>query len=308
MAQKCIADIGEFGWIGRVARSTPASRSVRLGIGDDAAVVRVGGKDVLFTTDMLIEGRHFRLGEATAYEIGRKAMAVNLSDIAAMGGLPTHAVVSAGLPAALSVSFADEMVRGLREAAAEFGADIVGGDTNRSDKLILSVALLGEVTRKGFVTRAGAKKDDVVFVSGDLGGSYHSKKHLHFTPRVREAQFLLKHFEVRAMMDISDGLSSDLWKIARASGVGVRLAEEAIPVSSAARGLEEALTEGEDFELLFTLPAQDAARLTVMPEAKTGVLFSPIGRVVDKKFGVRILREKGGWRPLKEKGFDHFKK
>lgn len=306
--KKRIADIGEFGWIDRIARSTRTPRSVRLGIGDDAAVVRIGGKDVLFTTDMLIEGRHFRLSEATAYEIGRKAMAVNLSDIAAMGGLPTHAVVSVALPANLSVSFGDELYRGLREIAREFDADVVGGDTNRSDKLILSVALLGEATRKGFVTRAGAREGDILFVSGDLGGTYRSKKHLRFTPRIKEAQFLLKHFKVGAMMDISDGLSSDVWKIARASGVGICLAEEGIPVSSDARGLGEAMTEGEDFELLFALPPVDAARLTAMPESKTGILFSPIGKIVDKKFGVRMLLEKGGWRPVKEKGFDHFKK
>ncbi len=303
-----LSQIGEFGLIDILRKKIKKGSGVRIGIGDDAAVLRVdAGKDILFTTDMIIEGRHFRLREAKPYEIGWKAMAVNISDIAAMGGLPIFAVVSVGLPASLKLHFVNELNRGLRAVAGRFGAQIVGGDTNRSDKLVLSVALLGEVKRGQAVTRSGAKPGDVVFVTGSLGGSFASKKHLRFVPRIKESQFLVKNFKINSMMDISDGLVSDLRRIAEESSVGFAISQKAIPVSRSAKNLRQALTEGEDFELLFTLSPKEAARLTSMAIPKGLAPFHPIGRVVAKRLGIRWTRRDGKAAPILEKGFDHFK-
>jgi thiamine-monophosphate kinase len=263
-------------------------------------------KDILFTTDMIIEGRHFRLSEAKPYEIGWKAMAVNVSDIAAMGGRPTFAVVSVGLPAGLGLPFVDELNRGLREAAARFGAAIVGGDTNRSDKLTLAVAVLGEVERGRALTRSGAKPGDIVFVTGSLGGSYRSGKHLNFIPRVQESRYLTGHFKVHSMIDVSDGLASDLRRLSEESGVGFVIAADAVPLSRHAKNLTQALTEGEDFELLFTLSPKEAAHLTSSVIPRGLARFHPIGKVVPKRYGI-CIEHNGKLRPLAEKGFDHFK-
>ncbi|MBI3252359.1 MAG: thiamine-phosphate kinase [Candidatus Omnitrophica bacterium] len=304
--EKILKDIGEFGLIDEIKRwARPNTPRVRLGIGDDAAVLSAArGKDILFTTDMLIEDRHFRRSEATAYEIGRKALAVNLSDIAAMGGVPTSAVIAAGLPADLPVDFAREMYRGLKDLARVFKVDIAGGDTNLSEKIILSVALLGEVPRGKALKRSGAKNGDVVFVTGSLGGSYASKKHLHFIPRIKEAGFLAGNFNIHSMMDISDGLAMDIHKIAKASRVGILLSERAIPSSG---DIQRALTDGEDFELLFTLPPAEAAKLTLTPPKKGLAAFHPVGKVVEKKYGVRLVKNGGTVVKLAEKGFDHFR-
>ena len=290
---------GEFELIKKIKRWTQTDSRVVLGIGDDAAVLRSSrGRDILFTTDMLIEGYHFRLSEATPYEIGRKALAVNLSDMAAMGGLPTHAVAALGLPKKLSGIFTKNLYRGLNDLARRFHVNLVGGDTNRSDKLILSVALLGEVEKGKAVRRSGARVGDRIFVSGPLGGSYASRKHLNFIPRLKEARALVKNFDVHAMMDISDGLASDVRRLAEASGVGVLLEEKSIPVSPHAKNVRQALTEGEDFELLFTVSEKEARPLIKK--------YHEVGRVVPKKEGVRLLKKNGRTVPLAG-GFDHFK-
>ena len=221
-----MAAVGEFGLIEMILRSVGKTRSVRVGIGNDAAVLFFNRhKDLLFTTDMLIEGRHFLRPAATAFEIGWKAMAVNISDIAAMGGRPTAAVVSAGLPKDLTVGAVRGIYRGLEAISENFKVNVVGGDTNRSEKIVLSVALLGEVARGRAICRSGAKVGDVIFVSGSLGGSYASKKHLRFMPRVAEAAYLTRRFKVHAMMDLSDGLASDIHSLADASRVGALLFE-----------------------------------------------------------------------------------
>lgn len=306
---KRIGDVGEFELIRSFRSKTRAGASVLLGIGDDTAVLRAPkGKDILFTTDMLIEGKHFRLSEATAREIGRKALAVNVSDIAAMGGVPTHAVAAVGLPGRLPRRFADALYEGMNSLARQYGITIVGGDTNASGKLVVSVALLGEVEKGKAVRRSGARPGDVIFVSGELGGSYPSKKHLRFTPRLKEARFLAKNFKLGAMMDLSDGLAGDLRRIAEESGVGAVVLKEAVPVSGAAKDVRAALTDGEDFELLFTLPVREAARL-VAAEISGGVgVFHPVGKIVEKKKGLVLLDLKGRRAPLAAGGFDHFKK
>lgn len=302
-----LSDVGEFGWIERLRRRTVPGKGVRVGIGDDTAVLAgTGNKDILFTTDMLIEGRHFRLSEATPIEIGRKALAVNLSDIAAMGGTPTHAVVSVGFPARAPLSLAEGISKGMRTLARKYHVNIVGGDTNCSDRVVISVALLGEAPKGGSVLRSGARPGDVVFVTGSLGGSYVSKRHLTFEPRLAESRFLMKRFRPTSMMDISDGLASDARRLAKASGVDVLLVEGCIPKASSVKSVFRALSDGEDFELLFTLPPREAARLTlVRPRGLAS--FTPVGKVLRGNGGVRLLRAHGAAVPLRETGFDHFR-
>ncbi|HTL71632.1 MAG TPA: thiamine-phosphate kinase [Candidatus Eisenbacteria bacterium] len=301
-----LKSVGESGLIESFRAMTRVKPSVRVGIGDDTAVLAAGKKDLLFKTDMLIEGRHFRLGQATPREIGRKAMAVNLSDIAAMGGVPTHAVVAVGLPPSLSPAFARELYRGVETTARRFGADVVGGDTNASDRLVVSVALLGEAPRGRAVTRAGAKPGDVIFVTGWLGGTYASRKHLRFTPRLAESRFLVSGFRVNAMMDLSDGLAADLRKLTAASRVGADLSYDAIPVSPNARDMRQALDEGEDFELLFTMTPREAARLTL--SKKKGLApFHPVGRITPRREGIALVRSNGKREPLRETGYEHFR-
>lgn len=302
---KTLKDLGEFGLIAEIRKKTKTDRRVLKGIGDDTAILKnTSGKDMLFTTDMLIEEKHFRLSDATPFEIGRKAIAVNVSDIAAMGGVPAHAVVAVALPPSLPVNFATELQRGISSAAKEWGVNIVGGDTNACDYVVISVAMTGEVSRGKALTRAAAKPGDVLFVTGTLGNSYASKKHLNFTPRLKEAQFLTKNFKVNAMMDISDGIASDIHRIASESQVGAFISEEAVPVTPGA-DLHHALTDGEDFELLFTLPVKEAVRLSLWPSKEKMVSFQPIGKIVTKKEGIWLKGERRQT-SIPESGFRHF--
>lgn len=301
--------MGEFGFIREIRKQVRRDKTVETGIGDDAAVLKVDAKKhLLFTTDMLVEGCHFKLSEATPFQIGWKAMAVNLSDIAAMGGQPTHAVVALGLPGDLDWAFLKELYRGMEAVASRFHVTLVGGDTNRSDKIIISVALLGEVSPRSVVKRSGARPGDVIFVTGFLGGSYASKKHLTFLPRINEAKFLVKNFKVSAMMDLSDGLACDIFQLTSESGVGAFLSKEAIPVSKDAAGVRQALNEGEDFELLFTLPVREAARLSMTRFKETMAPFHSIGKIMRKKYGVRLIGANGFNEPLEKQGYDHFRK
>ncbi len=301
-----LKETGEFGFIDRIRKMLPCGTGVERGIGDDAAVLRIGNKKVLFTTDMILEDRHFVLGEASGFEIGWKALSVNLSDIAAMGGVPTHAVVALGMPARLPLRFAVDITKGICALARRFRVNVVGGDTNASEKLIVSVALLGEAPHGLVTTRSGARPGDIVFVSGFLGGSAASRKHLRFIPRLREAGFLTAHFNVHAMMDISDGLASDIHRLCEQSGTGVCLSEEAIP-RQATVTLKQALTDGEDFELLFTLSAKDAARLVLFRPKRSLTPFHEVGKIMPKPYGIRLVTADGASRPLKPAGFDHYR-
>jgi thiamine-monophosphate kinase len=272
---------GEFAFIDWLRRRTPSSERVSVGPGDDTAVLRwSNGADCLVTTDMLLEGSCFRLadthpdqpGTGTARQIGRKAMAVNLSDVAAMAGVPVAAVVSVGLPRRGGRALAEELYAGLREMADAFDTVIIGGDTNSWDgPLVINVALLGEATPRGVVRRKGARPGDLLLVTGPLGGSLLGK-HLDFTPRVREALAMHAAVPLHAMIDISDGLAADVAHICAESGVGAVLHAEAIPIADAARAmaddrspLEHALGDGEDFELVFAVAPADAAALLRAP-------------------------------------------
>lgn len=261
--------MAEFDYIAWLRSRTPASQRVVIGPGDDTAALIPPTRDLLVTTDMLMDGTDFVLTDVGPRRVGRKAMAVNLSDIAAMAGTPIAAVVSVALPPGAR-SLAEELYLGLRDVADAFGVPIVGGDTNSwGGSLVISVTALGEATGRGPVRRSGAKSGDWIFVTGPLGGSILGH-HLDFTPRVREALALHQAVELRAMIDISDGLAADLNHILEESGCGAVLVADAIPVSDAARELsrtsgktplQHALGDGEDFELAFAVSPADGAKL-----------------------------------------------
>jgi len=310
-----VAQLGEFGLIDLLNKKIRIGKGVIVGIGDDAAVLASHKKGfyTLFTCDMFVEDIHFARSDVAPYALGWKAMGAAISDIAAMGGIPRHAVVSLGLTGAEDVRFPDELYRGMRAVAGRFGAAIVGGDTVSSPGgIVVSVALTGEVEKDRCVLRGGARAAEAILVTGRLGGSL-LKKHVSFMPRVREARFLTGRARISAMMDITDGLVADLEKICAASGTGALLLAEKIPVSADAgrmRGekapLERALSDGEDFELLFTLPKRDAPLLIRGFRKKFNIPISLIGSTTPEK-GVRVIRADGSVYEPGEKGYDHFK-
>ena len=306
---KRLSDIGEFEMIDLIRktigvsfRSLPAlhSRGVIQGIGDDAAVLPLTkDKYLLFTTDMLVEGVHFTLKNSPS-AIGRKAIACNVSDIAAMGGVPTYAVVSLGVSAAARMGFVKNLYQGMSELCRKFRCSIVGGDTVKSDKLIINVALLGEVPKKYLTLRSGARPGDLIFITGALGNSLKSGRHLSFTPRVKEAQYLAKNFHTTAMIDISDGLAGDLGHILAESKVGAVIYEHKIPLNKGA-DLNQALYDGEDFELLFTVSPKDGRRLMVQDQK-----FYLIGEIVAPKHGLQLINRRWKATRLPAEGFAHF--
>jgi thiamine-monophosphate kinase len=302
-------DTDEFAYIDWLRRRTPADPRVLIGPGDDTAALRLTPHaPCLITTDMLLEGSCFRLAEAGPRQVGRKAMAVNLSDMAAMAGRPVAAVVSVGLPRTGGRALAEELYLGLREMADAFATAVVGGDTNTWDgPLVLSVTLLGEATPRGPVTRAGAVPGDWLLVTGPLGGSILGK-HLTFTPRVHEALQLHAQSDLHAMIDLSDGLAVDLHHICEESHCGAVLHAGAIPISAAAQGmqdgrspLEHALSDGEDFELVCAVPAAQA-QLLLATQPIPGITLVHIGECVEQGFW---LQENGQRRLLEPRGYVH---
>lgn len=289
----------------------PYDPRVLIGIGDDTALFRCDQRDVLLTVDMLLEGIHFDFQHCTPRAVGRKALNVNLSDIAAMAGIARAAVVAVALPAGRAEDLAEELHAGLREAAETFAVALIGGDTNRSPAgLVISVTVLGEPTGSGPVRRDGARPGDGLCVTGKLGYSI-TGHHLHFKPRLLEAQRLHATYTLNAMMDLSDGLGSDLFHLARESNVGVILDADAIPCALPPPGhaddrspLQHALNDGEDFELLFALPGAQAEQLLVdQPLKDWGVPVSKIGTIVAEP-GIWI-RQDGQIQPLPRDGFTH---
>jgi thiamine-monophosphate kinase len=302
--------MGEFAFIDWLRGRTPADPRVPLGPGDDTAVLRLTpSAPCLVTTDMLLEGSCFRLAEAGPRRVGRKAMAVNLSDIAAMAGRPVAAFVSVGLPRAGGRALAEELYLGLRDMADTFDTAIAGGDTNSWDgPLTISVTLIGEATGSGPVTRAGAEPGDWLLATGSFGGSILGK-HLDFTPRVREALRLHELARLKAMIDVSDGLVADVAHICRESRCGAVLESGEILISEAAgrmgdglSPLEHALGDGEDFELVFAVaPAQGWELLWEQP--LPGVPLRRIGKCVAEP-GLWLEDERGR-RALPPLGYVH---
>ncbi len=309
--------MNEFELISRLTRSLPTNPSVVVGAGDDCAVLEAGLPDrlLLFKTDAIVEGIHFT--PATAPEkIGHKALGRCLSDIAAMAGTPSAALVTIALPRNFDPGFVEGIYAGMNELARRHEVAIVGGETTTNPGgTLISVALLGSVQRGKGVLRSGAEAGDAIFVTGELGGSL-AGKHLEFEPRLAEARWLAQHFPIHAMLDISDGLAGDLRHLLTASRVGAELHSSSIPISREARraakagaaakpALLAALTDGEDFELLFTVASREAVPLLDAWRKQFPKLpLSCIGRIKSGE-GVTI-RDKQGVRPLTAHGYVHF--
>jgi len=258
---RTVADFGENRLITDLMRGFPTRRDVRAGVGDDCAVIG-SARDPqwrLFKTDSVIESVHF-VPEEDLRRVGWKALCRPISDIAAMGGVPEHALVTLAAPATMAVTRARALYAGIRRAALAFKVAVVGGETSRSPgPIFISIALMGSVESHRCIRRSGGKAGDALFVTGWLGGSA-AGRHLDFHPRVTEARWLTGHFKVHAMMDLSDGLASDLPRLASASACHFALWKDQLPKSKGCT-TGEALSDGEDYELLFALPLRDAAML-----------------------------------------------
>ena len=309
--------MNEFELIHRLTRSLPTNPSVVVGAGDDCAVLEAGTPDrlLLFKTDAVVEGVHFT-PETAPEKIGHKALGRCLSDIAAMAGTPTAALVTIGLPRSFESAAVEAIYTGMNTLARRHEVAIVGGETTTNPGgIFISVALLGWVPRGKGVLRSGAEAGDAIFVTGELGGSL-AGKHLEFEPRLAEARWLAQHFALHAMLDVSDGLAGDLRHILTASRVGAELLAASIPISREARlaakagssakpALLAALTDGEDFELLFTVASRDAVPLLdAWREQFPKLPLTCIGKI---KAGEGItIRDKHSVRPLTAHGYDHF--
>lgn len=309
--------MNEFELIAHLTRRLPCNATVVAGVGDDCAVLDLGLPDrwVLLKTDAVVEGVHFD-ASAQPEQIGHKALARPLSDIAAMAGEPSSALVTLALPAHFDAAFVEKVYAGLNALAERYGVAVVGGETTSNpERLLLAVTVLGFAAKDRVVRRTGAQPGDALFVTGELGGS-RAGRHLDFEPRLIEARWLAEHFAIHAMIDLSDGLAGDLRHLLAAAGVGAELRAESIPVSRAARqrartshtggsALQAALTDGEDFELLFTVAARDAVRLRDAWSARfPEVRLTCIGRITAEP-GLR-LRDRRGLHPLTLHGYVHF--
>ena len=298
----------EFDYIRRLRDRIPPSPGVLVGPGDDCAVLARPQRPILVTTDMLQDGVDFILLECGARAAGRKAMAVNLSDIAAMAGVPQFAVVGLCLPKSGNDAIAMELFEGMKEKADEFGVAIVGGDTNSwQGPLVISVTILGETTERGAVTRSGAKPGDWLFVTGPLGGSILGR-HFNPAPRVTEALALHSKFNIHAMIDLSDGLAADVGHLCEESGCGAVLDESLIPIHNDAMtlakqtgntALHHAQHDGEDFELVFAVSAADGEKLC-REQPIAGLTIQRIGECVDAGLwlvgkGIRTPLTTTGW-------------
>ncbi len=293
-----LANIGEDDLIRRLTDGLPLDRTVIAGPGDDCAVIHAppAGRHLLFKTDAVVEHIHF-LRETPPRLIGKKALSRVVSDIAAMGGHPAHAVVTLVVRRATEVRYVEALYAGIREAAAPFGINIVGGETSRGDTIVISISMLGHVPAARWSNRRGGKEGDVLFVTGLLGGSIKGK-HLDFTPRVKEGQWLVKKFAIHAMMDISDGLAKDLPRLARASGLEFIVDESALP-RTAGCTMEQAWGDGEDYELLFAVSPKSTARLRKQwHHAFPQVPLTAIGTLVAAGQGAAPAFQARGW--------DHF--
>ena len=310
------SEFGLIDWIAQHAR--PVGRDVVKGIGDDMAVMQVGAETILMTTDTLLEAVHFDLASATFEQVGYKAMACSLSDCAAMAAEPIAAVIAVALANRMSLTEAQQLFAGAQRAAQLYDCAIVGGDTTSWDQpLAVNVTMLATCSDHKPVLRSGARADDVIMVTGQLGGS-STGKHLTFEPRLAEAKLLAESVDLHAMIDISDGLSSDLLHICRASGVAAVVDAEALPLSAAARRTAEpidaALGDGEDFELLFCVSPADAEKLQGCWPDRSSVLLSRIGRITPcgsigqgDEHRTFLRRADGSVEPMKPSGWEHFR-
>ncbi|HEY4312492.1 MAG TPA: thiamine-phosphate kinase [Pirellulales bacterium] len=289
----------------------PPHPRLAVGVGDDAAQVQLTGGEVLVSVDALSEGVDFRLAEVDARRVGRKALAVNLSDMAAMAARPVAMVVSVMLPRQGALLMARQLAEGMIPLAERFDVAFAGGDTNTWDGgLVISVTILGEPTQRGPLRRSGAMPGDVIIVTGAFGGSILGH-HFDFEPRVREALILHERYELHAGMDVSDGLALDLSRLAAESGCGAAVRLEKLPLTPATHELaardgvsaiEHALGDGEDFELILAVPP-DAAR-QMLADQPLDVPLTAIGQFVADR-GLWQVDKHGATTPLAPRGFQH---
>ncbi len=290
----------ELGLIERIRKSIKNSSSVFKGIGEDCAVVEFDKRRyMLLCCDMLLEGVDFT-HQTRAYLVGRKAIGSSLSDIASKCGLPEYALVSLGIPKNKSYRFIKDLYRGINYWAKKFKVDIVGGDISRSNKLVIDISLVGLVEKKNLILRSEAKVDDIIFVTGKLGETA-LRRHLYFKPRIEEARYLTENYKLNSMIDISDGLVLDLYRLIKESNVGAILYEKLIPKSRGSQ-IKEALYKGEQFELLFTLAVKEAKKLL----AKKNKLYSAIGQITKPIEGLKLIKRNCQEIILKPKGYQHF--
>lgn len=335
-----ISQLGEFGLIDRLTNKIKLTNSSTIkGVGDDCAVLKFENKLLVVTTDLLTEGIHFNLMYVPIKHLGYKSVMVNLSDVAAMNAIPRQITVSLAISSKFSVELLEELYDGIHLACEEFGVDLVGGDTTTSmNGLTISITAIGEASEDTISYRSGAQKTDLVCVTGDLGGAYMGlqllerenevfKVNAAMKPQLDGYEYILarqlrpvarvdmqKKFEdlgvkPTSMIDVSDGLSSEVKHICKASGVGVRIYEERIPLDSETKAMAEefhmnplvaALNGGEDYELLFTVPLADHDKIRNHPD------ITVIGHVVDATEGTKIITTGGseieltaqGWNPL----------
>ena len=310
-----ISRIGEFGLIDRIKRKAK-DKNVLVGIGDDAAVVKIGKKLAVFTTDALVEGDHFSLSYFTPEQVGMKAIEINVSDIGSMGASPKYALVSLALRKNMDVEFVDKLYKGMRKAADKYGIDIIGGNLTHANQIIVDIDLIGFVEKKKLCLRSNAKPGDFILVSGNLGAStaglnlflkkikgYDNvkKKHLEPKAKLHKVKSFLKY--INAMEDISDGLASEVSHICEQSKVGAVIYADNVPIKDEVRkaakavgknALDYALYGGEDFELVFTVSEKNLSKVG-------GFL---VGEITKKK-NVRIYKNSKESR-LKKHGYDHF--
>jgi thiamine-monophosphate kinase len=326
-----LAELGEFGFIDTIAARAATSPGVRVGIGDDAAVTLPNaGMALLTTADLLAEGVHFNLEWSDPHTLGRKSLAVNLSDIAAMGGVPRYALLSLAVPAEMPLEFLDSFMAGFLEQADRFNVALIGGDTSASrGGLFINVTLMGEQSPEKIVTRGGAQAGDLLCVSGTLGDSALGlaalqrgepltgalRRHLDPEPRVRLGVALADAAIPTAMIDVSDGLLADLGHILEISGRGGRVELARLPLSGEYRaGVGRHGTDpyalclggGEDYELLFTLPAGRLAEAQSLGVA-TGSPVTVIGEIVAET-GVYLASPDGAQYLPGSNGYDHFRR
>lgn len=335
-----IKEIGEFGLIDKISGDIKLQHAASvMGIGDDAAIINAGDKYYLLTTDMLIENIHFDLSYAPLAQLGYKAISVNVSDIAAMNGIPRQATVSIGLSNRFSVEAVEKLYEGIKFACEDFQVDLVGGDTTSSPSgLVISVTVIGEVEKSKVALRQNAEKGDIVCVTGDLGGAYiglqvlqrekqeflanpNMQPQLDKYPYIVQRQLKpiartdiiheLKDLNVvpKAMIDISDGLASELNHLAIKSGVGFKIFEDKIPVDKQTYDTSVefnigpitcAMNGGEDYELLFTISQADFEKL----EKHMDIHF--IGYATGKDEGLKLVTKEGNEVEIKAQGFNHF--
>jgi len=327
-----LSRLGEFGLIEEIRRRAATGRGVRIGIGDDCAWVDHLAGSSLITADLLIESIHFNLKWSSLDALGHKSLAVNLSDIAAMGGVPAYAILSLGIPRKFDSKQIAEFYRGFNRLARRCGVALIGGDTNFAKSLIVSVCLIGHPPARP-VQRSGAKVGDDIYVTGTLGDAALGLAHLRLrltgaksaastqllarhhrpTPRLTAGTLLARQNLATAMIDVSDGLLQDLGHICRASGIGAIIWHERLPLSRAflklagkvGRGL--ALNGGEDYELLFCARPHQRERIEKL-SAPAKVQITRIGRCVTAAQGMTVLDGAGKAFSVQLKGHDHFKR